>query len=60
VMVVRDTGTILLHQSDVVSFETFETNRSVSWYGEWEGLVRPNLSWRAKVVSRIEELALSS
>jgi homopolymeric O-antigen transport system ATP-binding protein len=60
VMVVRDTGTILVHRPDVVSFETFETDRSVTWYGEWEGLIRPALSWRARVEPAAVELALSS
>ena len=58
VLLVRDTGTVLVHQPGVVSFELVETNRTVAWYGKWEGLVRPNLSWRSDMLSPVEELVL--
>jgi lipopolysaccharide transport system ATP-binding protein len=48
VMVVRDASAILVHQPDVLSFEAFEAERSVSWYGDWPGVVRPNLTWRSR------------
>jgi lipopolysaccharide transport system ATP-binding protein len=47
IMLVRDTGTILLSVPDVVSFEVVESRRSVSWYGHWPGVVRPQLSWHS-------------
>jgi lipopolysaccharide transport system ATP-binding protein len=48
VMVVRDTSAILAYQPDVLSFEAFETERSVSWYGDWPGVIRPNLTWNSR------------
>jgi lipopolysaccharide transport system ATP-binding protein len=57
-MVVRDTATVRVNLPDIVSFEIYETARSVSWYGQWSGLVRPTLTWRTQVAPAIEEVAV--
>jgi lipopolysaccharide transport system ATP-binding protein len=54
-MVVRDTATIRADLPDVVTFEVFETSRSVTWYGHWVGLVRPTLRWRSETLSEAME-----
>lgn len=48
VLVVRDEGTALLDLPEVISFEVFETHRRVNWYGEWIGIIRPELSWSSE------------
>lgn len=51
VLVVRDTASIHINLPDVVSFETVEAQRSITWYGRWAGVVRPNLTWRSRQLS---------
>jgi hypothetical protein len=51
ILLVRDAGTILLDIPDLVSFEVLETRRNVNWYGDWIGVVRPNLSWSSKSIA---------
>jgi len=59
VLLVRDTTTIVFDLPDVASFEVFEAHRSLSWYGQWIGLVRPNLSWRSEALPTAAEGAVA-
>jgi hypothetical protein len=59
VMLVRDTAAILANIPQLVSFELIETHRSISWYGQWVGLVRPELEWRSTILQNPEKGALA-
>ncbi|EMS32312.1 Teichoic acid export ATP-binding protein TagH [Mariniradius saccharolyticus AK6] len=45
VLVVKDLRIPLLDISDVINFEIADGERSINWFGEWSGTVRPNLEW---------------
>ena len=35
----------IIDLEDVVSFEMKEYRREGSWFGKWQGVIRPNLTW---------------
>lgn len=48
-LIVKDTSIPLLDIDDVVSFEVNDIEREGDWYGEWIGIVRPQLEWSSEV-----------
>jgi len=42
---VKNTTTHVLKIDDVLTFEVFDENRDGSWFGKWEGAIRPSLDF---------------
>jgi lipopolysaccharide transport system ATP-binding protein len=42
---VKDTTTHLLNIADILSFEVVDNDRQGSWFGKWEGAVRPSFDF---------------
>jgi lipopolysaccharide transport system ATP-binding protein len=49
VLIVKDTSIALLDIDDIVFFEVHDIERKGDWYGEWIGIVRPQLEWSSEV-----------
>jgi lipopolysaccharide transport system ATP-binding protein len=49
ILIVRDTSTVLLDMSDVLTFEVQDVDRTGNWYGKWIGTVRPKFEWELSV-----------
>lgn len=45
---VKDTSTTVFRIDDILTFEVADEPRTVSWYGKWEGAVRPTLPFTLK------------
>jgi lipopolysaccharide transport system ATP-binding protein len=48
-LLVQDSGVILLDLHDLVVFEVHDTERQSQWYGKWIGAVRPTFKWEVRV-----------
>ncbi len=49
--IVKDQGTVIYRQSDILVFDVIDAvDARGNWYGEWLGVVRPNLNWRTKLI----------
>jgi len=55
ILVVKDSGTALYRNDEVLTFEVHEeTHSRDGWFGKWVGTVRPSLDWRTELIE--EEL----
>jgi lipopolysaccharide transport system ATP-binding protein len=50
VMIVKDTGVLLIDHLDAVTFQITESARPFNWYGKWVGVVRPELAWASEAL----------
>jgi lipopolysaccharide transport system ATP-binding protein len=48
-LLVQDSGVVLLDLHDLVVFEVHDTERQSQWYGRWIGAVRPTFKWEVRV-----------
>lgn len=44
-LVVKDLRIPILDISEIMNFEIADGERNINWFGEWSGMVRPNLQW---------------
>jgi len=45
ILVVQDTSHILYTCENLLGFTVHDVEREFTWYGKWQGVVRPNLKW---------------
>jgi lipopolysaccharide transport system ATP-binding protein len=55
-LVVKDTTKVIFDRDNIIGFEVSDVEREFSWYGKWEGAVRPKFKWKSQVIS--ESLSL--
>ncbi len=53
IMIVEDIARVLYFLEDALVFQVHDVEREVSWYGKWDGLVRPKLDWTVSFNNRI-------
>ena len=41
----RDASVTLFRREDALTFEVHDVEREAAWFGAWDGVVRPRLSW---------------
>jgi lipopolysaccharide transport system ATP-binding protein len=48
-LIVKDQSTVIYSHNDVLTFNVNDAiERRGSWYGKWEGAVRPDLKWNTE------------
>jgi lipopolysaccharide transport system ATP-binding protein len=52
-MIVKDTSIVIFERDSVIVFEVSDVERESSWYGKWEGAVRPKFKWESQIVSEL-------
>ena len=55
-LVIKDLRIPIFGMEDILCFDVQEAReRSVAWYGKWNGAVRPDLEWRTELLNRCGE-----
>lgn len=52
--VVKDSGIVIYKMEDILSFEIKDDpNMRGAWFGKWQGIIRPNLTWTTELIKSI-------
>ncbi|MBD2104415.1 ATP-binding cassette domain-containing protein [Leptolyngbya sp. FACHB-261] len=52
-LIVKDASVPLLDQEELFTFEIHDAERKGGWYGNWIGVIRPDLKWNTELVEPI-------
>lgn len=51
-LIVEDTTKVIFDLENIIVFEVSDVEREFSWYGKWEGAVRPKFKWESQLISK--------